>query len=279
MSCYEFAGLIVFCVKLLMMNVKGCEKVLRLENLTVEVNDKVILRNINFHIKPGEVHVLFGPNGTGKSTLVGAIMGFPRYKIIEGKVFFKDKDVTNIPIYERARMGMGVMVQRPPTIRGLTIREITAICARGTAEIEKLANLVKMNDFLNRAVNDGFSGGEIKRSELLQLMAQNPDLLLLDEPESGVDIENIAVVGAAADYILERGPNGMQREPLKKRRAKRKKSGLIITHTGHILNYVPADIAHVLYEGTLSCSGNPQEMLDCIRLKGYGNCVSCMQEG
>lgn len=249
---------------------------LKIEKLTVEVNNRQILHDINFHIKPGEVHVLFGPNGTGKSTLISTIMGFPRYKVTAGKIYFKGQDVTDVPIYERARMGIGVMIQRPPTLKGLSVREITQLCSRGRiADTEKLAKLVNMDTFLDRAVNEGFSGGEIKRSELLQLMAQRPDLLLLDEPESGVDVENIALVGSASNYILERGSNGMQGDSLKRRRAQRKKSGLIITHTGHILNYVPADIAHVLYQGTISCSGNPQEMLNCIRIKGYEQCVSC----
>ena len=175
---------------------------LRIENLSVAVNGKQILRNINMHIAPGEVHVLFGPNGTGKSTLLGAIMGFDRYEILEGKIYFKGQDITEAPCHERARMGIGMMIQRPPTIRGLTLRQMIGICGASPEEVEKMANWMGLSDFLDRSVNEGFSGGELKRSELLQLMAQKPDLLLLDEPESGVDVENIALVGRAANYIL-----------------------------------------------------------------------------
>jgi len=247
---------------------------LKLEHLSVAINNRPILHDVNLHIKQGEVHVLFGPNGTGKSTLIGAIMGFARYTITAGKIYFKGQDITNLPIDERARRGIGIMIQRPPTLRGLSVREMVNICGKNQADVEMLAGKTNMLEFLDRGVNEGFSGGELKRSELLQLMAQQPELLMLDEPESGVDIENIAVVGQAANYILERGTrkNG---QTIKKRRLDRLKSGLIITHTGHILDYVPADMAHVMYQGTLSCSGNPQEMLACIHDKGYEECVNC----
>nr|WP_245693025.1 ABC transporter ATP-binding protein [Sporomusa acidovorans] len=249
-------------------------QLLRLEGISVAVDGRQILQDVNLHIKPGEVHVLFGPNGTGKSTLIGAIMGFARYTVTAGKIYFKGQDITHLPVDERARRGIGVMIQRPPTLRGLSVREMVQICGKNQVEVESLAEKMNMVDFLARGVNEGFSGGEIKRSELLQLMAQQPDFVMLDEPESGVDIENIAVVGQAANYILERGTrkNG---QTIKRRRTDRQKSGLIITHTGHIMEYVPADIAHVMYQGTLSCSGNPQEMLACIHEKGYEECINC----
>jgi Fe-S cluster assembly ATP-binding protein len=141
-----------------------------------------------------------------------------------------------------------------------------------------MADIVNMGKFLDRNANEGFSGGEIKRSELLQLMAQNPAFLMLDEPESGVDLENIALVGRAVNIILERKdavPGRMKNA----QKYERQKSGLIITHTGYILQYVPADIAHVIYEGTISCSGNPAELLDCISRMGYEGCVSCTAGG
>ena len=156
---------------------------LKLENLSIAIGGKQILHDINLEIKPGEVHVLFGPNGTGKSTLIGAIMGFSRFEVLSGKIIFNGEDVTSLPVYERARRGIGVMIQRPPTVRGLSVRQLTEICADGKgAEVDKLAEKMNMTAFLERSVNEGFSGGEIKRSELLQLMAQQPDLLLLDEP-------------------------------------------------------------------------------------------------
>lgn len=180
---------------------------LRIENLSVAVKGKQILKDINLHIAPGEVHVLFGPNGTGKSTLLGAIMGFDRYEILEGKIYFKGQDITEAPCHERAKLGIGMMIQRPPTIRGLTLRQMITICGATPEEVDKMAQWMGLSEFLDRSVNEGFSGGELKRSELLQLMAQKPDLLLLDEPESGVDVENIALVGRAANYILQNNNN------------------------------------------------------------------------
>lgn len=148
-----------------------------------------------------------------------------------------------------------------------------------------MARWMGLADFLDRSVNEGFSGGELKRSELLQLMAQKPDMLLLDEPESGVDVENIALVGRAANYILHNEPCGGTGcdkpccahnldcdtyNPLSSQR-----SGLIITHVGHILKYVPASHAHILYQGTLSCtSGDPLDVLSCISKTGYEKCVN-----
>jgi len=253
--------------------------VLKIENLSVAIGDRQVLKGINLHIRPGEVHVLFGPNGTGKSTLLGAIMGLSRFRVSEGRIYFKGEDITDLPVNERARRGIGIMIQRPPTVRGVSLKQLTEICAQGR-EIDagQMADLVNMRDFLGRNVNEGFSGGEIKRSELLQLMAQNPDFLMLDEPESGVDLDNIALVGKAVNLILERKEAASGRIK-NAQRHKRIKAGLIITHTGHILQYLPADIAHVLYDGELFCSGNPAEMLDCISRQGYEACIACYTAG
>lgn len=264
---------------------------LRIEHLSVAVRGKEILRDINLHIAPGEVHVLFGPNGTGKSTLIGTIMGFERYKVLEGKIYFKNQDITAATCGERAQMGIGVMIQRPPTIRGLSLRKMVEICGATPKETESMAKWMGMSDFLDRSVNEGFSGGELKRSELLQLMAQKPELLLLDEPESGVDIENIALVGRAANYILQHPACDKENcptpcagkdiscdnnNPLKESQH----SGLIITHLGHILKYVPATHAHILYNETLTCQqGDPMHVLQCIARSGYEQCVNGVCQG
>jgi Fe-S cluster assembly ATP-binding protein len=242
--------------------------VLKIENLSVAVEDKQILHNINLSIQNGETHVLFGPNGAGKSTLLMAIMGFPKYRVTSGRIFFKDRDITDLSVDERARMGIGMSFQRPPVVRGVTTRDMVAACLKNSGngdDIIKLAEKADLNDFLERDINYGFSGGEIKRSELMQLLAQRPELTLMDEPESGVDLVNIALIGELMNELLEKNC------PIQERKC----MGLIITHTGHILNYVNARTGYIMCDGTIGCTGDPHEMLSTIRERGYGECIKC----
>lgn len=245
------------------------------EDLQVELAGKTILQHIDLEIKPGETHVLFGPNGSGKTSLLMTLMGYPQFQVVAGKILFKGVDITYAPIDERARLGIGMSYQRPPTIHGLKTRQLVQICARTEVDVTSLAQKVNFEGFLDRDVNAGFSGGEIKRSELLQLSAQNPDLMLFDEPESGVDLENIALVGNTIAALLQK--NGLKDKSKSRLQLKqeRTKMGLIITHTGHILDYVAVDKGQVLYNGVLSCSTNPREILRCIAEIGYEECVRC----
>ena len=171
---------------------------LHIENLHVNVGDRQVLHDINLHIGEGETHVLLGPNGSGKTTLLMTLMGYSNYTITKGKIIFKGEDVTKMKAHERAKRGIGMLFQRPPTISGLKLGKLlTAISRTKTEDIPALAASLHMDKFLERDINKGFSGGEIKRSEVLQLMIQNPDFIMLDEPESGVDIENISLIGTA----------------------------------------------------------------------------------
>ena len=250
-----------------------------IEDLKVEIDGRVILEHIDLQIKPGETHVLFGPNGSGKTSLLMTIMGYPQYKVVSGKIVFNEVDITNKPINERALLGIGMSYQRPPTIHGLKTRQMVKICSgQKEADVDGLASRLNFKDFLDRDVNANFSGGEIKRSELLQLMAQSPDLMLFDEPESGVDMENIHLVGKAIATLLQKdSPQPNSKSKMQKKR-ERTKMGLIITHTGYILDYVAADKGQVLYNGHLSCISNPREILSCISQSGYEECVRCMAQ-
>ncbi len=250
---------------------------LMIEGLQVKLGAREILKGVDMEIREGEVHILFGPNGSGKTSLLMTLMGYPQYRITAGKIVFKGTDITHMPVHERAQLGMGMSYQRPPTIHGLKTRDMVSICAgNGEQDVEALASQVNMGDFLDRDLNAGFSGGEIKRSELLQLMAQNPDLLLFDEPESGVDMENIALIGNAIAALLERNSAGYSGSCRMRTHPDRRKMGLIITHTGYILNYVPADRGQVLFDGVIACRGNPQEIFQTISRSGYQECIECM---
>jgi len=237
---------------------------LELIDLKVEVSGKEILHGVNLTIDKAQTHVLFGPNGAGKTTLLMSIMGFPEYKVTGGQIIFNGEDVTDLPLHERARRGIGMSFQRPPTIKGLKTHQVIELSARNSVSVNDIAEQVNLGYLLHRDVNDGFSGGEIKRSELAQLMAQKPNFVLLDEPESGVDLENISLLGSAINKLLQKD--------LKKQRVN---SCLIITHTGYILDYVEADVGHILLNGRIACAGNPREMLGHIKESGYEECAIC----
>ena len=241
---------------------------LQIKDLSVEVEGKQILKDINLSIGAGETHALFGPNGGGKTTLLMAIMGFPRYRVTKGKIVFKNQDITKLSLDERARLGIGLSFQRPPVVRGVKTRDMVQACLgnKGDGEIVgKMAERLKMGELMDRDINYGFSGGEIKRSELLQLIAQSPELVLLDEPESGVDLVNMSLIGQMINELLQKD--------LKRQRTR---SGLIITHTGHILNYVHASKGYVLLNGTIACAQDAFEVLDSIKENGYEGCVKCL---
>lgn len=240
---------------------------LEIRGLSVEVAGRVVLKDIDLSIMPGETHVLLGPNGSGKTSLIMTIMGFSRYKVVSGSIRFKGTDLLGLSVDERARLGIGLAFQRPPVIRGVTLRQMAEI-ALGRREdgkrVRELADQLNCQDLLDRDVNHGFSGGEMKRAELLQLLAQRPDLALIDEPESGVDLDNIAVVGSAINDLLG-----------KQRVRGRQASGLIITHTANILEYVNADVGLVLIDGNIVCKGNPRDIFHEVRRNGYRRCFTC----
>jgi len=241
---------------------------LDIQDLHVSVGDREILRGVDLTINEGETHVLLGPNGGGKSTLLNTIVGMPGYRVTQGRILFKGVDLAELEVDERARLVIGIAFQRPPAVRGVKLRQMLEVAARGELDDEAIATLdeeLNLGHMLARDVNMGFSGGEAKRSEMAQLLAQMPDLALFDEPESGVDLDNIAVVGGAMNALLK-GEG---------RISERRRSGLIITHTGHILEFVNADVAHVLYNGRLACKGNPLDLIDEISSHGYDACVEC----
>jgi Fe-S cluster assembly ATP-binding protein len=213
------------------------------------------------------VHVLLGPNGGGKTTLLMAVMGMPGFRVRSGRILFQGADITALPADERARRGIALSFQRPPAVRGVTARTLIGeIIGRRGGPVPSLAELSRAmgtDALLDRDLNVGLSGGELKRSELLQLLALDPALALFDEPESGVDLDSIAVVGAGMRRLLGRNGGGSA------------KAALIVTHTGHILREVPADRGHVLVRGEIICRGEPRLLFDDIAAHGYEGCLAC----
>ncbi len=243
---------------------------IEIRDLSVSVEGKRILNDVNLHIGRGETIVLFGPNGSGKTSLLKTIMGIPQYTVESGCIIFRGEEITKRSIDERARLGIGIVFQNPPAVRGVRLKDMLRICMEKSGSfkeerVSKSAEKLNFADFLDRDINLGFSGGEIKRSELLQLLAQNPEFIMFDEPDSGVDLVNINLVGKVINELIEKD----------KREDKRTKGGLIITHAGYILDYVNVDRAYVMLNGTVSCSGNPGDILEDIRAKGYEECVRC----
>jgi Fe-S cluster assembly ATP-binding protein len=167
--------------------------------------------------------------------------------------------------------------QRPPTIHGVRTRDLVRMCGQGReVDVDGLAEKVNFKQHLERDINAGFSGGEIKRSELLQLMAQAPDMVLFDEPESGVDLENMVLIGHRVRELLEGGVEPKPGVSMKEQKRERTTAGLIITHTGYILDYITADRGQVLYNGHLCCEDSPRRILEHIRDYGYQECVRCL---
>jgi len=232
---------------------------LEVRDLVVEVDGRRVLDGLNLEVPKGELHVLFGPNGSGKTSLILTILGLPQYKVLRGQIILNGEDITFLPINERVKRGIGVLFQNPPQIKGVRLGDVLKKLAKDETPME-IARKVNFPAFyLDRELNCGFSGGEIRRCELTQLMAQKPSFLLLDEPDSGVDVENLELVGSIINELAKG------------------RSGILITHLGYILRYVEAQRAHVILNGKIACSGRPIEILDHILREGYWWCDKCKE--
>ena len=226
---------------------------LEIKNLHVSIEDKEILKGVNLTINTGEIHAVMGPNGTGKSTLSAAIMGHPSYEVTEGEILLDGENVLEMEVDERARAGLFLAMQYPSEIVGVTNAEFmrSAINARreegdkmGVREFikkldEKMALLDMPEEMAERYLNEGFSGGEKKRNEILQLLMIEPTFAILDEIDSGLDIDALKVVS--------RGVNAMRGDNF---------GSLIITHYQRLLNYIEPDVVHIMMDGRIVKTGD-----------------------
>ncbi|MDQ2759912.1 MAG: Fe-S cluster assembly ATPase SufC [Actinomycetota bacterium] len=240
---------------------------LKIQNLHVAAGGKPILQGVELTVGKGEIHALMGPNGSGKSTLANAIMGHPKLEVTDGQIVFDGQDITELAPDERARMGLFLAFQYPVSVPGVTVTKYlrTVLNAhreareqdpiplkefRQTVEAAmKLTNVPK--EFSSRYLNDGFSGGEKKRMEILQLALQHPQLAVLDETDSGLDIDALRVVANGVNAVA--GPD---------------MGVLIITHYQRILHLVQPSHVHVMYKGRIVREGGP-ELVDELEARGY----------
>jgi Fe-S cluster assembly ATP-binding protein len=242
---------------------------LEIRNLHVSAGDKQILKGVDLHVRDHEFHALMGPNGSGKSTLANAIMGHPNLEVTEGSILFDGEDITEADPDERARAGLFMAFQYPVAIPGVTVAKYLRMVMNAHREaagepsislkdfrktVEAAMELTKVpREFSNRYLNDGFSGGEKKRMEMLQLALQEPRLAVLDETDSGLDIDALRTVAAAVNAVNERNPFGV----------------LIITHYQRILHLVQPQFVHIMFEGRIVKQGGP-ELVTVLEEKGYG---------
>lgn len=238
---------------------------LSIKDLHVSVEGKEILKGVNLEIKGGEIHAIMGPNGTGKSTLSSAIMGHPKYEVTKGSILLDGENVLEMEVDERARAGLFLAMQYPSEISGVTNADFlrSAINSRlgegneislmkFIRKMDEKMELLEMDpDMAQRYVNEGFSGGEKKRNEILQLLMLEPKIAILDEIDSGLDIDALKVVS--------KGVNSMRSENF---------GCLIITHYQRLLNYITPDFVHVMMQGRIVRSGGP-ELAQRLEVEGY----------
>jgi Fe-S cluster assembly ATP-binding protein len=242
---------------------------LEIRNLHVQADDKQILRGVDLLVKPGEIHALMGPNGSGKSTLANAIMGHPSLEVTEGEILFGGQDITEASPDERAQLGLFMAFQYPVAIPGVTIAKYLRTVmnahrvSRGEDEIslkefrktvEAAMQLCKVpKNWSSRYLNDGFSGGEKKRLETLQLALQRPKTAILDETDSGLDIDALNTVAEGVNEVAKTNGTGV----------------LIITHYQRILHLVKPERVSILFEGRIVHEGGP-ELVERLEAEGYG---------
>lgn len=227
---------------------------LRVRGLKLRLNSKEILRGVNLDIDREEIHVLFGPNGAGKSTLLKAIMGIPPYDKVEGEILFEEKDIRNLKPYERALLGISMSYQNPPPL-SVKLSYLLSKIQEKYGPTSTSASDVIPHYLLGREAFSSFSGGEAKRVELGITLLQKPKLAMLDEPDSGVDVDSIKAVASFIEKLRESGA-----------------AILLVTHTGYVTDYLRrVDKAHIMLKGEIVCEGSFEEIYRRVLREGYAS--------
>jgi len=233
---------------------------LRIENLKVQANGKEILKRINLQIKKREVQALLGPNGSGKTVLGQIILGNPKYKVTQGKIFFEGKEITKLAPEKRVKLGMTLAFQSAPAIKGVKLIQLLEKISQFSAKELVKGKIPDGRNLLERDVNLDFSGGEKKISELVQVLALNPKLVIFDEIDSGLDLKRLEKVAKI----------------IKKEFIDKKTSVLLITHSGAILNFLKPKITNVMVLGKIICKEKDyKKVLRVIKKYGYEKCKKC----
>ena len=236
---------------------------LKIEDLHVEIDGQEIVKGLDLEVGKGEIHAIMGPNGSGKSTLANVLMGHPRYEVTEGSITFQGEDVFELEPDERAKLGMFLAFQYPSEIPGVSVANFLRTAVNSVREeelnpmemyrlLQEKMSIMQMDPkFAERYLNEGFSGGEKKRNEILQMLMLDPKLAIMDETDSGLDIDALQVVAKGVNEM--KGPEF---------------SAVIITHYQRILRYIEPDRVHVMLDGRLVTSGG-KELADDLEEKGY----------
>jgi len=225
---------------------------LEVEKLSVEVEGRTVVRRADLSMGKGEIHVLLGPNGSGKTTFLRAIMGLPGYNIVEGRVFFEGRELNGLKPHERARLGIALMHQNPRPLTVKLSHLAREISKRYGTSLDVLGDFA-LDSLMEREAFKGFSGGEAKKAELALTILQRPKLAMLDEPDSGIDLESLKLVGRAINRLAEGGAGV-----------------LLVTHTGAVIEYLRrVTMAHVIVRGRIVASGDVETLLEAVKRKGY----------
>ncbi len=234
---------------------------LRVENVAVAVEGREVVKRATLEVREGEIDLLLGPNASGKSSLLNAIAGHPKYIVTRGRVLLNGVDITHLGPHERVKLGIALAVQHPPKLRGIRVGKLleklvsqrTSSSSEVCREVRYIARLLNIERLLDRELGVGFSGGEMKRVELALLMAIRPRLALIDEPDSGVDVDSVLLMAEAIEELAVMGTQGI----------------LIVTHTGFIAKHIKHHRAYIMLRGEIVSEGPSEEILAAVLERGF----------